>query len=51
VGKEAQILKPHIAINVRNISESVQFYKKMLGAEPGKVRTGYAKFDVQNPPR
>ncbi len=22
----------------------------MLGIEPSKVRTGYAKFDVQNPP-
>lgn len=22
----------------------------MLGIEPGKVRSGYAKFDVQNPP-
>ena len=26
------------------------FTKKMLGIEPSKVRTGYAKFDVQNPP-
>jgi catechol 2,3-dioxygenase-like lactoylglutathione lyase family enzyme len=48
--KEAQILKPHVAINVRNISESIEFYKKMLNLEPSKVRTGYAKFDVQNPP-
>jgi hypothetical protein len=28
----------------------VEFYRKMLGTEPSKVRTGYAKFDVQNPP-
>lgn len=50
MGKETQFLKPHVSINVRNINESVEFYKKMLGIEPAKVRTGYAKFDVQNPP-
>lgn len=43
-------LKAHIGINVRNVETSVGFYKKMLGIEPSKVRTGYAKFDVQNPP-
>jgi len=43
------ILKPHISINVRNVEKSIDFYKRMLGIEPSKVRTGYAKFDVQNP--
>lgn len=43
-------LKAHLALNVRNVESSVEFYKKMLGIEPSKVRTGYAKFDVQNPP-
>lgn len=43
-------LKAHLAINVRNVEESIAFYKKMLGIEPSKVRTGYAKFDVQTPP-
>ena len=43
------ILKPHLAINVRNVENSVEFYKKMFGIEPSKVRTGYAKFDVQIP--
>jgi catechol-2,3-dioxygenase len=46
----AQAIKAHISLNVRNIGQSVEFYKKMLGIEPCKVRTGYAKFDVQNPP-
>src|ERR1044072_3220625 len=44
------ILKAHLAINVRDVEQSIEFYKKMLGIEPSKVRTGYAKFDVQNPP-
>jgi catechol 2,3-dioxygenase-like lactoylglutathione lyase family enzyme len=43
-------LKAHLSINVRNVEASIDFYKKMLGIEPVKVRTGYAKFDVQNPP-
>lgn len=45
-----QALKAHLALNVRNVSNSIDFYRKMLGIEPAKVRTGYAKFDVQNPP-
>ena len=43
-------LKAHLAINVRNVETSIQFYKSMFGIEPSKVRTGYAKFDVANPP-
>src|SRR5438093_13096536 len=43
-------LKPHLSLNVRSVDQSIQFYRKMLGIEPSKVRTGYAKFDVQNPP-
>ena len=45
-----QAMKAHLALNVRNVTESIEFYRKMLGLEPSKVRTGYAKFDVQNPP-
>jgi catechol 2,3-dioxygenase-like lactoylglutathione lyase family enzyme len=47
---EVRALKPHVSINVRNVAESVTFYRKMFGIEPAKLRTGYAKFDVQNPP-
>lgn len=43
-------LKAHLAINVKDVEASIGFYKKMLGIEPSKVRNGYAKFDVQNPP-
>jgi catechol 2,3-dioxygenase-like lactoylglutathione lyase family enzyme len=43
-------LKAHLALNVRNVVKSTDFYTKMLGIEPSKVRTGYAKFDLQNPP-
>ena len=47
---QVNTLKAHIALNVRNVEQSIEFYKKMLGIEPSKVRTGYAKFDVHNPP-
>jgi len=43
-------LKAHLAINVRNVENSIEFYKKMFGLQPTKVRTGYAKFDIANPP-
>ena len=45
-----QALKAHLALNVRDVARSIEFYKQLLGIEPSKVRTGYAKFDVQNPP-
>lgn len=43
-------LKAHIALNVRSVEKSVEFYRSLFGIEPSKVRTGYAKFDVVNPP-
>jgi catechol 2,3-dioxygenase-like lactoylglutathione lyase family enzyme len=49
-GIPVQALKAHLAINVRNVESSIDFYKAMLGIAPSKIRTGYAKFDVQNPP-
>jgi catechol 2,3-dioxygenase-like lactoylglutathione lyase family enzyme len=48
--KTVTALKAHLALNVKNVARSIEFYQKMLGIEPSKVRTGYAKFDVQNPP-
>ena len=43
-------IKAHLALNVHDVNNSVEFYKKMLGIEPSKSRRGYAKFDVHNPP-
>jgi catechol 2,3-dioxygenase-like lactoylglutathione lyase family enzyme len=42
--------KAHVAIQVRNVQESLAFYRKLFGIEPAKVRRGYAKFDVSDPP-
>ena len=48
--KPVQALKAHLALNVKDVEASLEFYRKLLAIEPSKVRTGYAKFDVQNPP-
>ena len=44
-----KILKPHVSLNVRNLEKSIEFYERLFGIQPSKVRAGYAKFDVQNP--
>ncbi len=48
--QEVAALKAHLALNVNNVEHSINFYRRLFGIEPSKVRTGYAKFDVQNPP-
>ena len=49
-GSAVRALKAHLALNVRSVEERIGFYRKMFGIEPCKVRAGYAKFDVANPP-
>ena len=50
MNKTITTLKAHVALNVRNVEQSIDFYRNMLDLEPSKVRTGYAKFDITNPP-
>jgi catechol 2,3-dioxygenase-like lactoylglutathione lyase family enzyme len=49
-GLNVSALKAHLAINVRNVERSTVFYREVFGIDPSKVRKGYAKFDVHNPP-
>lgn len=49
-GISVSAMKAHLAINVASVEKSVEFYKKLFGIEPSKVRNGYAKFDVANSP-
>jgi catechol 2,3-dioxygenase-like lactoylglutathione lyase family enzyme len=41
--------KLHVSLDVRNVEESVKFYSIFFGAEPTKVKPGYAKFDLDSP--
>ncbi len=41
--------KLHVALNVNNLDESLAFYRALWGAEPVKLRRGYAKFDLAEP--
>lgn len=42
-------MRPHISLDVRNVSESVRFYQKVFGLQPQKQTEDYAKFDLTEP--
>jgi catechol 2,3-dioxygenase-like lactoylglutathione lyase family enzyme len=44
------VVKPHVSIYVSDLRQSLAFYRKLFGIEPSKIRQGYAKFDVPEPP-
>src|SRR3954465_6194278 len=39
-----------LALNVNHLEESVDFYRRLFGTEPAKVRPGYANFAIAEPP-
>jgi catechol 2,3-dioxygenase-like lactoylglutathione lyase family enzyme len=39
-----------LALNVANLDAAVGFYSKLFGADPSKVRPGYANFAIADPP-
>ena len=39
-----------LALNVSDLDEAIGFYSKLFGAEPAKVRPGYANFAIAEPP-
>ncbi|WP_406863836.1 ArsI/CadI family heavy metal resistance metalloenzyme [Streptomyces sp. HUAS MG47] len=39
-----------LALRVPDLSASVAFYTKLFGAEPAKLRDGYANFAIAEPP-
>lgn len=42
-------MRAHISINVKDIPQSIEFYKKVFGVNPQKQTATYAKFDLHNP--
>ncbi len=39
-----------LALNVSDLEEAITFYSKLFGAEPAKLRPGYANFAIADPP-
>lgn len=39
-----------LALNVEDLSEATDFYRKLFGVAPHKQRPGYANFVVEDPP-
>jgi catechol 2,3-dioxygenase-like lactoylglutathione lyase family enzyme len=42
-------LRPHISIDVQDITRSREFYQLLFGLEPEKIRPGYVKFSLTEP--
>ena len=40
----------HVSMYVRDLDRAVEQYSKILGTQPAKVRPGYAKFELSDPP-
>jgi catechol 2,3-dioxygenase-like lactoylglutathione lyase family enzyme len=39
-----------LALRVADLEDSIAFYSKLFGAEPAKLRPGYANFAIAEPP-
>jgi catechol 2,3-dioxygenase-like lactoylglutathione lyase family enzyme len=39
-----------LALNVTNLDDAVNFYSKLFGTVPAKLRPGYANFAIEQPP-
>jgi catechol 2,3-dioxygenase-like lactoylglutathione lyase family enzyme len=44
-----EVSRVQVALNVSDLNASVEFYSKFFGAEPAKVRPGYANFAIEEP--
>ncbi len=42
-------MRPHLSLDVRDVSASVAFYQKVFRAAPQKQTADYAKFDLTEP--
>ncbi len=40
----------HVALNVRDLQRSIQFYTALFGLMPDKVAPAYARFTLRDPP-
>lgn len=42
-------MRAHVSLNVSDVEQSIEFYKKVFNADPQKKTSTYAKFDLQHP--
>ena len=43
-------MRLQLALNVRDLAESIEFYSRLFGADPYKVKDGYANWALSDPP-
>jgi catechol 2,3-dioxygenase-like lactoylglutathione lyase family enzyme len=43
-------MRLQLALNVSDLDKAVDFYTRMFGIEPAKLRPGYANFAIADPP-
>ncbi len=43
------VLRPHLALTVLDVEQSIPFYEALFGVPPEKTKPGYAKFSVAEP--
>ncbi len=43
-------MRLQLALNVDDLDSAIDFYSKMFGTPPAKVRDGYANFAIADPP-
>jgi catechol 2,3-dioxygenase-like lactoylglutathione lyase family enzyme len=44
------VSRVQLALNVADLDAAVDFYSKLFGAQPAKIRPGYANFAISEPP-
>ncbi len=43
-------MRVQLAMNVRDLNESIAFYSKLFGEQPAKIKDGKANWALENPP-
>ena len=43
-------MRLQLALNVDDLDQAIEFYSKMFGTDPAKIKPGYANFAIENPP-
>lgn len=49
-GAATDVVRFHLSLNVDDLARSVEFYRVLFDAEPAKLRSDYAKFELAEPP-